>query len=135
MVAPVTIDMPDGVKFVVKRATPQTSREQKEEIDPNNVCVVDANQQELAGMLIAQLIQIRAQKKALDDQDTAIKNMLQEMAGAQEYLALAEGDKPLVSLKYESSIRIKTAVIKEQFPPENFPDFYQQSSSRPLRIM
>lgn len=133
--APVTVDLPDGVKLVVKRSSSSAPRESKEEIDPANIYVVDDNNRELTAMLAAQLIEIRAQKKALDDQDAAIKNMLQELAGTHEYLALEEGEKPILSMKYESSIRIKTTTIKEQFPPEDFPDFYQQSSSRPLRIL
>lgn len=132
---PVTVDLPDGAKLVVKRSSTTSTRETEKEIDPANIHVVDNNNRELTAMLVAQLIEIRAQKRALDDQDAAIKTMLQDIAGASEYLALDEGEKPLISIKYESSIRIKTAAVKEQFPPEEFPDFYQQSNSRPLRIM
>ena len=129
------MDLPDGAKFIVKRSSAASTRDTEKEIDPANIHVVDDNNRELTAMLVAQLIEIRAQKRALDDQDAAIKTMLQEIAGASEYVALNEGEKPLISIKYESSIRIKTTTIKEQFPPEEFPDFYQQSNSRPLRIM
>ena len=133
--APVTVDLPDGVKLVVKRSAATSPRETEKEIDPSNISVVDDNTRELASMLTAQLITIRAEKKALDDQDAAIKKMLEEMTGASEYLALAEGDKPIISMKYESSIRIRSAAVKEQFPPDEYPDLYQQSTSRPLRIL
>lgn len=135
LASPVTVDLPDGVKLVVKRSGSTPTQTTEKEIDPANVCVVESNNRELAAMLVAQLIEIRAQKRALDDQDTAIKNMLQEMTGTYEYLSLDEGEKPLISMKYESSIRIKSAAVKEQFPPEEYPDLYQQSTSRPLRIV
>jgi hypothetical protein len=135
LVTPVTVDLPDGVKLVVKRSGTSSPRDTEKEIDPANVCVVDENNRELAAMLVAQLIEIRAQKRGLDDQDAAIKNMLQDMAGTFEYLSLEEGEKPLISIKYESSIRIKSAAVKDQFPPEEFPDLYQQTNSRPLRIV
>lgn len=133
--APVTVDLPDGVKLIVRRSYASSPRETEKEIDPANVSVVDDNTRELAAMLAAQLISIRAEKKALDDQDAAIKKMLEEMTGANEYLALAEGEKPIISMKYESSIRIRSAAVKEQFPPDEYPDLYQQSTSRPLRIL
>lgn len=135
LATPVTVNLPDNVKLVVKRSGQSTPRETEKEIDPANVRIVDNNNRELAAMLVAQLIEIRAQKKALDDQDTAIKNMLAEMSGELEYLALDENDKPVISMKYESSIRINSSAVKAQFPPEQYPDLYQQSTSRPLRIL
>lgn len=133
--APVTVDLPDGVKLVVKRSAAYSPRETEKEIDPANITVADDNNRDLAGMLTAQLITIRAEMKMLSDQDSAIKKMLEEMTGANEYLALAQGEKPLISMKYESSIRIKSAAVKEQFPPDEYPHLYQQSTSRPLRIL
>jgi len=133
--ATVVISTPDGDVEVRRSVSNAPRSSEKEEIDPSRVFVADESNRELIAMLIAQLIDIRSQKKALDDRDAAIKKLLEDSAGELEFIALDEGDRPLISLKRESSVRIKTASVKEQFPVEKFPDFYSLSSSRPLRIM
>lgn len=135
LTASVVISTPDG-DVEVKRSVSSAPRvSEKEDIDPSRVFVADETNRELAALLIAQLIDIRAQKRSLDDRDSAIKKMLEDMAGELEFIALDEGDRPLISLKRESAVRIKSAAIKERFPVDEFPDFYSSSSSRPLRIM
>jgi hypothetical protein len=94
-----------------------------------------ASDGELAATLIAQLTELRAQQRLLADRDAAIKSVLQELVGELEYLRVVEGDAPVVSMKHESSVRLVTARVREQFPPEEYPDLYTQVVSRPLRLL
>jgi hypothetical protein len=133
--ASLVIATPGGDVEITRTVSNAPRSFEKEEIDPSRVFVADETNRELTAVLVAQLIDIRAQKRSLDDRDGAIKKMLEDMAGELEFIALDEGDRPLISLKRESSVRIKTAAVKERFPVEENPDFYSLSSSRPLRIM
>lgn len=126
------IATPDGMREV-KRRVPRESRENVDEVDPSNVAVAPDGQ--LAAMLVAQLHDIRAQKRELDDRDSAIKAILEGMTGELEYLAAEDGGKPLISLKHESSVRIKTSAVKEILPAEDNPELYTTVSSRPLRLI
>lgn len=128
------VQTPDGW-VPVERRNVNEPRGESADIDPSRVKVADSSNRELIAMLVAQLIDIRAQKRELDDRDATIKSLLQDIAGELEFVALDEGEKPLLSLKHEYSVRIKSAAVKEQFPPDEFPDLYSQSSSRPLRLM
>jgi hypothetical protein len=123
---------PNGTVAVKRRKSSEFASESAP-IDPSNVAV--ASDKQLIGMLVAQLIDIRARKRELDDQDAAIKAIMQDMVGELEYLSLADGEKPVVSLKHESSVRLKTAAVKEMLPIEDYPDLYSQVNSRPLRLM
>lgn len=123
---------PNGTVAVKRRKSAEFATESVP-IDPSNVAVASDGQ--LIGMLVAQLIDIRARKRELDDQDAAIKAIMQDMIGELEYLALAEGEKPVISMKHESSVRLKTASVKEMLPIDEYPDLYSQVSSRPLRLM
>ena len=123
---------PNGTVAVKRRKSSEFATESAP-IDPSNVVV--ASDKQLIGMLVAQLIDIRARKRELDDQDAAIKAIMQDMVGELEYLALGEGEKPVISMKHESSVRLKTASVKEMLPIEEYPDLYSQISSRPLRLM
>lgn len=123
---------PSGTVAVKRRKSAEFATESVP-IDPSNVAVASDGQ--LIGMLVAQLIDIRARKRELDDQDAAIKAIMQDMVGELEYLALAEGEKPVISMKHESSVRLKTASVKEMLPIDEYPDLYSQVSSRPLRLM
>jgi hypothetical protein len=123
---------PNGTVAVKRRKSAEFATESVP-IDPSNVAVASDGQ--LIGMLVAQLIDIRARKRELDDQDAAIKAIMQDMVGELEYLALAEGEKPVISMKHESSVRLKTASVKEMLPIDEYPDLYSQVSSRPLRLM
>jgi len=78
----------DGVDSEVIRK-PKRVVVDKAEIDPSNVTV--AKDAELAAMLVAQLIEIRAQKRLLDDKDSAIKTVLQDIIGELEYLSIEDG--------------------------------------------
>jgi len=122
----------DGTTTVVNRV-PKKVVVDKAEIDPSNVTV--APDAELAGMLVAQLIEIRAQKRLLDDRDSAIKTVLQDIIGELEYLSIEDGGVPLVSMKHESSVRLNTAMVRETLSIEEHPECYSQVTSRPLRLM
>jgi hypothetical protein len=61
--------------------------------------------------------------------------MLSPMFGELEYLAPSTEDQPVLSFKHEQSVRVNTAAVKDAFPADEFPDYYQASSSRPLRIL
>jgi hypothetical protein len=126
------IATPDGMREV-KRRVPRESRSAVDEIDASNVAI--APDKELAAMLVGQLMEIRSQKRELDDRDAAIKEILEGMTGELEYLAVEDGAKPLISLKHESSVRVKTAAVKELLPAEDNPELYSTVSSRPLRLM
>lgn len=130
--APITISTPDGPK-VIERKKSSSRPIKPEDVDASNIKI--APDKELIAMLVSQLHDIRAQKRDLDDRDSAIKEILQEMAGELEYMALEEGDKPLISLKHEQSVRINTARIKEMLPAEENPDLYITVNSRPLRLI
>jgi hypothetical protein len=124
------INTPDGwipIKRTVRKSV------KPEDVDPSNVKV--APDRELVAMLVAQLHDIRAQKRELDDRDSAIKDILQEMAGEIEYMALEEGERPVISLKHEQSLRLNTARIKELMPADENPELYTTINSRPLRLI
>jgi len=127
---PVYVNTPDG-KQEVKRARPPVSS--PESVDPSDVVV--ASDAELTAMLVAELYEIRAAKRLLTERDSAIKSVLETMVGESQYLALAEGEQPVISLKHESSVRIRTSAVKELYPPYDCPDLYQSVASRPLRLM
>lgn len=122
----------DGVDSEVIRK-PKRVVVDKAEIDPSNVTV--AKDAELAAMLVAQLIEIRAQKRLLDDKDSAIKTVLQDIIGELEYLSIEDGGAPLVSMKHESSVRLNTAMVRETLSIDEHPECYSQVTSRPLRLM
>lgn len=124
------IQTPDGWKQV-ERKTPRAVR--PEDVDPSNVKI--APDRELVAMLVAQLHDIRSQKRELDDRDSAIKDILLELSGEIEYMALEEGDKPLFSLKHEQSVRVNSARIRDLMPPEDNPELYTTVNSRPLRLI
>lgn len=124
------IQTPDGW-IPVRRSKPRAVK--PEDVDPSNVKV--APDRDLVAMLVAQLHDIRAQKRELDDRDSAIKDILQEMAGEVEYMSLAEGERPVFSLKHEQSVRINTAKIKDLMPAEDNPELYTTVNSRPLRLI
>lgn len=129
-----TIEVPTadgGVKSVHRK--PKQSTDKPVEIDRSNVAV--APDGELAGTLVRQLIEIRAEKRILDDRDAAIKSVLQDIVGELEYLALEENGEPVVSLKHESSVRLNTARVREALPADENPEFYSAVTSRPLRLM
>ena len=129
-----TIEVPTpdgGVKSVKRR--PKQASEKSVEIDRSNVAV--APDRELAATLVKQLIEIRAEKRILDDRDAAIKSVLQDIVGELEYLALDDDGEPVVSLKHESSVRLNTARVREALPVDENPDFYSAVNSRPLRLM
>lgn len=127
---PVYVNTPSGKKEV-KRARPLPSS--PESVDPSDVVV--ASDAELTAMLVAELYEIRASKRLLGERDAAIKSVLETMVGDSQYLALATGEEPVISLKHESSIRIRTSAVKELYPPTDYPDLYQNIPSRPLRLM
>ena len=127
---PVYVNTPNG-KQEVKRSRPPVAS--SESVDPSDVVV--ASDAELTAMLVAELHEIRATKRLLTERDSAIKSVLETMVGESQYLALAEGDDPIVSLKHESSDRIRTSAVKELYPPSDYPDLYQSVGSRPLRLM
>jgi len=122
----------DGSERAIKRKKTSASVE-REPIDESNIAL--ASDGELAATLIAQLTELRAQQRLLADRDAAIKSVLQELVGELEYLRVVEGDAPVVSMKHESSVRLVTARVREQFPPEEYPDLYTQVVSRPLRLL
>ena len=133
MDAQVTVIATPNGNVEVKRRKSSEFATEAAPIDPSNIAV--AADKELIGMLVAQLIDIRAQKRELEDRDAAIKTIIQDMVGELEYLSLADGEKPVVSLKHESSVRLKTAAVREMLPIEDYPDLYSQVNSRPLRLM
>ncbi len=120
-----------GVKAVARK--PKRSSEDTVEIDKSNIVV--APDGELAATLVKQLIQIRAEKRILDDRDSAIKSVLQDIVGELEYLTLSVDGEPVISLKHESSMRLNTARVREALPIEDNPEYYSAVSSRPLRLM
>ena len=120
-----------GVKSVARK--PKRSSEDTVEIDKSKIVV--APDGELAATLVKQLIQIRAEKRILDDRDSAIKSVLQDIVGELEYLALSVDGEPVISLKHESSMRLSTARVREALPPEDNPEYYSAVNSRPLRLM
>lgn len=126
------IKTPDGW-VEVKRTVRRPSDTAALEIDPSNVAI--APDKELVAMLFAQLADIRAQKRELDDRDAGIKNILEGLIGDLEYMALEENGRPLFSMKHESSVRIRTAAVKEAFPVDEHPEMYATVTSRPLRLM
>jgi len=126
------IKTPDGW-VEVKRTVRRPSDTAALEIDPSNVAI--APDKELVAMLFAQLADIRAQKRELDDRDAGIKNILEGLIGDLEYMALEENGRPLFSMKHENSVRIRTAAVKEAFPVDEHPEMYSTVTSRPLRLM
>lgn len=122
----------DGRSTPIKRKRPSASTE-REPIDESNI--VTAADGELAATLIAQLTQLRAEQRLLSDRDAAIKSVLQDLVGDLEYLRVSADDAPAISLKHETSVRLVTARVREQFPPEEYPDLYSQVVSRPLRLL
>lgn len=129
-VTPTMIQTPDGWKPIERTARRAVK---PEDVDPSNIKV--APDKELVGMLVAQLHEIRAQKRELDDRDTAIKRLLEDMSGELEYIALEDGDRPVVSLKHEQSVRLNTARVKELLPVDDNPELYTTVTSRPLRLI
>ena len=128
----VEVDTLNGMGRRQPRSKAPTYGESKE-IDPSNVSV--ASDGDLTATLVAQLHELRASIRLLQDQDKAIKSVLLEMTGELEYLSLNEGETPVVSLKHESSVRVNSARVRELLPPEEHPDVYTNVSSRPLRLM
>ena len=128
----IEVPTPDGGVKSVNRKPKQSSTENVE-VDKSNIAV--APDAELAGTLVKQLIEIRAEKRILDDRDAAIKSVLQDIVGELEYLALEDDGEPVVSLKHESSVRLNTARVREALPAEDNPEFYSAVTSRPLRLM
>lgn len=129
-----TPDVPqmDGRSSPIKRKRP-TKPAEREPIDESNIAT--ASDGELAATLIAQLTQLRAEQRLLSDRDAAIKAVLQDLVGDLEYLRVSADDEPAISLKHETSVRLVTARVREQFPPEEYPDLYSQVVSRPLRLL
>lgn len=126
------IKTPDGW-VEVKRTVRRPSDTAPLEVDPSNIAI--APDKELVAMLFSQLADIRAQKRELDDRDAGIKTILEGLIGDLEYMALEEGSRPLFSMKHESSVRIRTAAVKEAFPVDEHPEMYSTVTSRPLRLM
>lgn len=126
------IQTPQGM-VEVKRSTRRDAPTKSETIDPSDVAVAEDPQ--LVALLYKQLSEIRAQKRELDDKDAAIKSILENLSGHLQYMALEPGGKPIFSLKHEASLRLRTAAIKERFPVEEYPEFYSNVTSRPLRLM
>jgi hypothetical protein len=128
---PVFVSTPDG-KREVKRSKPSVHVESKE-IDPSDVVVAD--DPHLTAMLVSQLYELRAAKRMMTEQEAAIKSVLESVVGDAQYISLAKGEDPIVSMKFESSVRIRSTAVKDLYPPEDFPDLYQNVQSRPLRLM
>jgi hypothetical protein len=124
------INTPNGPQ-PIKRRKPASVK--PEDVDPSNIKI--APDRELVATLVAQLHDIRSQKRELDDRDSAIKEILQDMAGELEYIALEQNDVPIVSLKHEQSVRLNTARIKDMLPAEDNPELYTTVNSRPLRLI
>lgn len=128
---PVFVNTPNGKKLV-KRAKPSVSFD-KPVIDPSDVVV--AEDAALTAMLVSQLHELRATKRMITEQEAAIKSVLESVVGDAQYISLANGEEPIVSMKFESSVRIRSTAVKELYPPEDFPELYQNVQSRPLRLM
>lgn len=129
----ILIPFSNGLKMPVKRSRPRYEVE-KDPIDPSNVLVVEPGTAYLPA-LVARLIEIRAEKRALSAEEDAIKDVLLANVGELEYIALDEGEDPIVSLRHVQSNRVDTAWVKENFPPEQTPDAWKPTTSRPLRVL
>ena len=129
---PITIQLGDHVEIPVKRSRPRG--EKLDEIDPSNVAIVSEGNTYVPA-LTARLYTIRAEKRALSAEEDAIKDVLLSQAGELEYIALAEGEAPILSLKHEESVRVNTEWVKENLPTAEHPEAWKRSTSRPLRLM
>lgn len=129
----ITVQISPGVKVPVRRSRPRYEIE-KDPIDPSNVLVVDAATGYIPA-LIARLIELRAEKRALSTEEDAIKDVLLAQVGELEYIALAEDEDPIASLRHVQSTRVDTAWVKENFPAETTPEAWKPSTQRPLRIL
>lgn len=129
--APQPVELGPGVTIHAPRKRQRP--EKPEPVDPSNVKV--ASDPVLTAALVSTLIDVRAQQRALEAQDVVLKELLVAQIGELEYLALGEGEAPIVSLRHDQSIRIASAAVKEAFPPETHPDLYQTVVSRPLRLL
>lgn len=120
---------------LVERA-PKKTRETKkvaERVDPSDVAV--AEDPATVAVVIKTLISVRAQKARLEQQEQALKDLLLPQFGELQYLALAEGDTPVISAVFTEALRVNSEAIKEQLPPEDNPELYTVTKSRALRVL
>lgn len=130
----VSVDL-GAVKVPVKRSRPRNEAPDKEPIDPSNVYVLSPNERAYVPALIGRLIELRAEKRKLNTEEDAIKDVLLAQVGELEYVALAEDDKPLISIKHEERTSVNTQWVQEHLPRDEHPEAYRRSQSRPLRII
>lgn len=128
---PIYITTTQGPKEV-NRSKP-TAEKGEEKYDPSDITI--ANDPKLAATLVAEMYEIRATKRLLTEREAAIKSVLQDMVGANQYLAIEKDSDPIMSMRYESTTRIKTAAIKEHYSAADYPELYQTITSRPLRLI
>jgi len=128
---PIYVNTADG-KQEVKRSAPQKDSSENK-YDPSDITVASDGQ--LAATLVAEMYEIRATKRLLTEREAAIQSLLENMVGDNQYLALEPDSDPVMSMKYESTTRIRSAAVKEQYSATDYPELYQTVTSRPLRLM
>lgn len=128
---PIYINTTSGQQEVA-RSKPSSDKSE-DKYDPSDVTI--AEDPKLAATLVAEMHEIRATKRLLTEREAAIKSVLEGMVGANQYLAIDADSDPIMSMRYESTTRIKTAAIKEQYSASDYPELYQTVTSRPLRLI
>lgn len=123
-----------AVELPVKRSRPRAEKD-TDTIDPSNVHVLDNASLGYIPALVARLIEVRAAKRQLNTEEDAIKDVLMAEVGELEYIALAEGERPIVSMKHEERTTVNTGWVHENLPAAEHPEAWRKSSSRPLRIV
>jgi hypothetical protein len=129
---PISISL-GAVDIPVKRSRPRGERE-TDPIDPSNVAVIGPHNAYVPA-LVARLIAIRSEKRALSAEEDAIKEVLVGTVGELEYLAFEEDEKPILSLRHTEQLRVNTEWVREHFPPGETSDAWKKSTMRPLRIL
>ena len=130
---PITIRLlpgEDGPTIVKARSTRRG--EKAETIDPSNIRVLPGVHP-IVPVLVAQLIETRANKHRLEEQEAIIKEALVPFFGELEYLAIEGIEKPLLSLKHVDSTRVNTAFVKEEHADDA--RYWIHSTTRPLRVL
>ena len=123
-----------AIDIPVKRSRPRHEKDDTT-IDPSNIHVIGPAERAYLPAMIGRLIELRAEKRKLNTEEDAIKDVILAHAGELEYVGLSEDERPLLSLKQEERTSVNTAWVHENFPIAEHPEAYRKSASRPLRII
>lgn len=100
--------------------------------DKKHVGWVEAPHPEGAMEVARQLFLIREQKKTIESVESQLSAALKVMIGNSP--GLMAGGVPLAKVTRSRPTRVRADVIKEQLPPEDYPQLYQTSEQTTLYI-